>query len=152
MFSCEFYQISKNTFFYRTPLMAASELRASILSDYEYIIFAWKQKLFPAGIATLWQHCHNVVVGVVTTLWHGQKWELCRHRFPTWWQRHSPTLSRRYNNVAATSPQHMQWISGPFYYRLFWFLSLHRNVRVLQKCLVPLNTHCLSLKEDCIYS
>ena len=24
MFSCEFYEISKNTFFYRTPLVAAS--------------------------------------------------------------------------------------------------------------------------------
>ena len=27
MFSCEFYKISKNTFFYRTPLVAASSLR-----------------------------------------------------------------------------------------------------------------------------
>ena len=26
VFSCEFYKISKNTFFYRTPLVAASEL------------------------------------------------------------------------------------------------------------------------------
>ena len=106
VFSCEFYEISKNTFFYRTPLVAASELRASILSDYEYIIFAWKQKLFPAGTATLWQRCHNVVADVVTTLWHGWKWELCPRRFSTLWQRHFPTLSRRYNNVAATSPQH----------------------------------------------
>ena len=27
----------------------------------------------PAGTATLWQHCHNVVVDVATTLWHGRK-------------------------------------------------------------------------------
>ena len=25
MFSCDFYEISKNTFFYKTPLVAASE-------------------------------------------------------------------------------------------------------------------------------
>ena len=28
----------------------------------------------PAGTATLSQRCHNVVVDVVTTLWHGRKW------------------------------------------------------------------------------
>ena len=84
---------------------------------------------FPAGTATLWQCCHNVFVDVVTTLWHGRKWELCRCRFLTLWQRRSPTLWRRCHNVAATSPQHLA-----FYYRLFWFLSLHRNVRELPKC------------------
>ena len=60
----------------------------------------------PAGTATLWQRCHNVVVDVVTTLWHGRKWELYRRQFPTLWQRRSPTLSRRCLNVATTSPQH----------------------------------------------
>ena len=43
-------------------------------------------------------------------------------------------------------------ISRPFYYRLSWFLSLHQNMRELQKCYVALNAHCLSLKERCIYS
>ena len=43
---------------------------------------------------------------VVTTLWHGRKWELYRRQFPTLWQRRSPTLSRRCLNVATTSPQH----------------------------------------------
>ena len=44
---------------------------------------------------------------VVTTLWHGRKWELCRRRFPTLRQRRSPTLSRRCHNIAATLPQHL---------------------------------------------
>ena len=62
--------------------------------------------LGPAGIATLWQRCCNVVVDVVTMLWHGRKWELYQRLFPTLWQRRSPTLSRRCHNVAATLPQH----------------------------------------------
>ena len=73
----------------------------------------WKYQLVilfgranPASTATLWQRCHNVVVDVVTTLWHGRKWELYRRQFPTLWQRRSPTLSRRCLNVATTSPQH----------------------------------------------
>ena len=45
---------------------------------------------------------------------------------------------RRYQEVAATLLQRRHnikhWVSRPFYYRLFWFLSLHRNVRELQKC------------------
>ena len=61
---------------------------------------------YPAGTATLWQYCHNVVIDVVTTLWHDRKWELCRRRFRTLWQRDSPTLSRRCRNVAATSLEH----------------------------------------------
>ena len=56
----------------------------------------------PAGTATLWQRCLNVVVDVDTTLWHGRKWELYRRQFPTLWQRRSPTLSRRCYNVATT--------------------------------------------------
>ena len=82
----------------------------------------------PAGTATLSQGCHNVVVDVVTTLWHGRIWKLYRRQFPTLWQRRSPTLSRRCLNVATTLPQH--WITRPFYYGLFWFLSLHRNVKI----------------------
>ena len=62
--------------------------------------------LNPAGTVTLWQRCDNIVVDVVTTLWHGRKWELYRRQFPTLWQRRSPTLSRRCLNVATTSPQH----------------------------------------------
>ena len=60
------------------------------------------QNTFPAGTATLWQRCHNAIVDVVTTLWHGRKWELYRRQFPTLWQRRSPTLSRRCYNVATT--------------------------------------------------
>ena len=86
---------------------------------------------FPAGTATLWQRCHNVVVDVVTTLWHGRKWELCQRRFPTLWQRRSPTLSRRCHNVLQRRHNSQHWISRPFYYRLFWFLSLQRNMREL---------------------
>ena len=52
-------------------------------------------------ILPLWQCCHKVVVDVVTTLWHDRKWELCRRQFPTLWQRHSPTLTKRYHNVAT---------------------------------------------------
>ena len=41
-------------------------------------------------------------------------------------------------DVVKTLPQRCHnikhWISRPFYYRLFWFLSLHRNARQLQKC------------------
>ena len=63
---------------------------------------------------------------------------------------------RRYQDVARTLLQRhhniKHWISRPFYNRLFRFLSLHRNVRELQKCYVALNTHRLSLKERCIYS
>ena len=39
---------------------------------------------------------------LVTTLRHGPKWELCRRQFPTLWQRRSPTLSKRFHNVATT--------------------------------------------------
>ena len=38
------------------------------------------------------------------------------------------TLLQRYNNI-----KHL--VSRPFYYRQFWFLSHHRNVRELQKYL-----------------
>ena len=61
---------------------------------------------YPAGTATLSQLCHNVVVDVVTTLWHGRKLELWRRRSPTLWQRCCPTLSRRFHNAATTLPQH----------------------------------------------
>ena len=69
----------------------------------------------PAGTATLWQRCHNVVVDVVTTSKMVENEsskmrvenESCTDcQFPTLWQRRSPTLSRRYLNVATTSPQH----------------------------------------------
>ena len=33
VFSCEFYEISKNTFFYRTPLVAAS----GFIREYSYV-------------------------------------------------------------------------------------------------------------------
>ena len=103
--------------------------------------------LCPAGTATLWQRCDNVVVDVVTALWHGRKWEFCR--------RHNVTL-RRYQDVATTLLQRCNnikhWIFRAFYNRSFWFLSFHRNVRELPKCLVALNTHRLSLKERCTYS
>ena len=50
--------------------------------------------------------CHNVVVDVATTFWHGRvKWKLCKLQFPTLWQRRCPTLSRRSHDVATTSPQ-----------------------------------------------
>ena len=61
---------------------------------------------FPAGTATLWQRCYNVVVDDVTTLWHCRKWELYRRQFPTLRQGCSPRLSKRCHNVATTSPQH----------------------------------------------
>ena len=45
-----------------------------------------------ASTATLWQRCHNVVVDVVTTLWHGRKWELYRRQDVA-----STLLQRRHN-------------------------------------------------------
>ena len=42
MFSCEFYEISKNTFFYRTPPVAASVLYC--LVDFEKKIVGHIQK------------------------------------------------------------------------------------------------------------
>ena len=39
---------------------------------------------------------------IVTTLWHGRKWELRRRRSPTLWQRRCSTLSRRCHSVATT--------------------------------------------------
>ena len=82
----------------------------------------------PAGTATLWQRCHNIVVDVVTTLWHGRKWELWRLWSPTLWQRRCLTLIQRCHNIK-------ELVSRPFYYGQFWFLSRHRNVRELQKYL-----------------
>ena len=58
--------------------------------------------VFPAGTATLWHHCNNVAVDVVTTLWHGRKWELYWRQFLTLWQRRPPTLPRCCYNVATT--------------------------------------------------
>ena len=47
------------------------------------------------------QRYHNVVVDIVTTLWHGQKWEMYWRRFPTLWHRRSATLWRRCHNVST---------------------------------------------------
>ena len=58
--------------------------------------------VFPAGTATLWHRCNNVAVDVVTTLWHGRKWELYWRQFLTLWQRRPPTLPRCCYNVATT--------------------------------------------------
>ena len=44
------------------------------------------------------RRCDNIV----TTLWHGRKWELRRRRSPTLWQHRCPTLSRRCHSVATT--------------------------------------------------
>ena len=33
-----------------------------------------ERKMFPSWHSELWQRCHNVIVDVVTTLWHDQKW------------------------------------------------------------------------------
>ena len=73
---------------------------------FTWIKTRWYRFALPAATAILWQRCHNVVVDVVITLWHGRKWELYQRQFPTLWQRRSPTLSRRCLNVATTSPQH----------------------------------------------
>ena len=59
------------------------------------------------------------------------------------------TLSQRCCNVASTFSI---GFLGYFTTDLFWFLSLHRNVRELPTCLVVLKTYRLSLKERCIYS
>ena len=58
VFSCEFYEISKNTFFYRTPLMAASEvalnhflvMRNGYRSSVFIITFMLQQLIYLAGI------------------------------------------------------------------------------------------------------
>ena len=76
----------------------------------------WKV-LNPAGTATLWQRCHNVVIDVVTALWYYRKWALSDV---------VKTLPQRRHNIK-------QMVSKPFYYRQFRFLSCHRNVRELQK-------------------
>ena len=40
MLSCEFCEISKNTFFHRTPLVAASVCTPSIILDFYFILVA----------------------------------------------------------------------------------------------------------------
>ena len=88
-------------------IMTMCFIRIKILNNFANS-FKWKCdcRSDPAGTVTLSQRCRNVVIDVVTTSWHGRKWELCRRRFSTLWQRRSPTLSRSSHNVAATSPQH----------------------------------------------
>ena len=65
---------------------------------------------YPAGTATLWQRCDNVVVDVVTPLWQVRKWELWRRQFPTLWQCRCTTLPRHCHNVATTSLQHQPMV------------------------------------------
>ena len=86
------------------------------------VVIGWPKtfSMYPAGTATLWQCCHSVVLDVVTTLWHGWKWKLWRHRSPALWQ-------------CCHNIKHL--VSRPFYYGQFSFLSCHRKVRELQKYL-----------------
>ena len=50
----------------------------------------------------------------------------------------SNVVTTSLSDVAKTLPKRRRnikhWISRPFYYRLFWFLCRHRNLRELQKC------------------
>ena len=47
VFSCEFCEISKNTFFYRTPLVAGFCMQNSIFFDKKYELFGVKRSLKP---------------------------------------------------------------------------------------------------------
>ena len=49
VFSCEFYEISKNTFSYRTPLVAASVNHCEIVT----IILSLEHRLFTANFDCL---------------------------------------------------------------------------------------------------
>ena len=74
-----------------------------------------KTLFYPAGTAALWQRCHNVVVNVVTMLWHEN--ESCgdvglrRCENPAFWrcQDVAKTLLQRRHNI-----KHL--VSRPFYY------------------------------------
>ena len=79
---------------------------------------------------------------VVTTLWQRRCWR-CDNVVARSKMRVVPTsvpdvVTTSPSNVVKTLPQRRHnikhWISvRPFYYGLFWFLYLHRNVK-LQKC------------------
>ena len=83
----------------------------------------WQSKRFTAGTVTLWQRCGTV------------ENESCAD--VSFWRCDNVTL-RRYQDFATTLLQRHRninhWISRPFYYGTFWFLSLHQNVRELRKC------------------
>ena len=69
----------------------------------------------PAGTATWWQRCDNVLVKVVTTLCQGRKWELWRHKFPAI-LRHDHILRKvhtkfRRSNFSPSYPaKEIRWI------------------------------------------
>ena len=73
----------------------------------------------PADTVTLWQRCHSVVAR--------SKMSCANVGFRRW----DNVALRRYQDVATRLLQRCHnikhWISRSFYYRLFWFLSLHRN-------------------------
>ena len=83
----------------------------------------WQSKRFTAGTVTLWQRCGTV------------ENESCAD--VSFWRCDNVAL-RRYQDFATTLLQRHRninhWISRPFYYGTFWFLSLHQNVRELRKC------------------
>ena len=58
VFSCEFCEISKNTFSYRKPLVAASELYDNTVNSIKYLIFttlrSFKKITRPCGWLKVW--------------------------------------------------------------------------------------------------
>ena len=71
------------------------------------------------------RRCDNVVVDVVT-LWHGRKWVVptsVSDIVTTSLSNFVKRLLQRRHNIK-------HWITRPFYHGLFWFLFLHRNVKV----------------------
>ena len=81
-----------------------------------------------------WQRCHNVVTTSLLTLSQScgtVKNESCTD---VSFRRCDNVALQRCQDVASTLLQRRHnikhWITRPFYYGLFWFLSLHRNVKV----------------------
>ena len=87
----------------------------------------------------LWDKIPSWHRDVVTTLSQRRCWR-CHNVVARSKMRVVPTsvsnvVTTLLSNVIKTLLKHRHnikhWISRPFYYRLFWFLSLHRNVREL---------------------
>ena len=54
VFSCEFREISKNTFFYRTPLVATSEHRGTLFTKFSrFCVIMWQRLLFHVTLLTV---------------------------------------------------------------------------------------------------
>ena len=132
------------------PLNITLDISHKLLSYYARRIFflmklsCWKQLplfLFSTKQVTTQlaqQRCDNVVTTSLLTLSQSCGMVENESCADVGFRRCDNVALQRYQDVATTLLQRRHnikhWISRPFYYRVFWFLSLHRNVRELQKC------------------